>query len=775
MTEPQAKSIPFEVQASFVDSLYRGGSSLIAGAILQAVAVAGSWLESGQDVYLYLIGAIFVVGLWRLVETHAYQSQKDPVGTLESVRKWELKYLYSTVMAAILIGIYAFLGIYLYPSEYSSLASSIIAAGSMASIVGRIYGSSRIVTAMVASVSLPLSFALLLRGDLAHIALAILAMPFFLLVRSNAARVREHLFEATERRTQAQALAERFDLALNNMTHGLLMLDEQQRIEVANDKALTLLGLDRSVRLEGKNLTSLIRYSSAKGLVEKSDLPKLAALLKRMETSNIERKTHVRFSNSIYIEFSLRPRAGGGGVLIFEDVTDRIRSEKKIQHMARFDMLTGLANRAEISNVAAAMFGQAQHDTVAAIFLLDVNDFKHINDTYGHPTGDALLRQVASRLTVLETKTMRASRLGGDEFLLVGTGFASPQDVDAFAQKLSDRLCGVYEHDESLFQITVSIGYVVKMESGETMDSMLVKADLALYAVKGDPGRLFAAYESAMSQRYNHRQRMKAALREAIQNRALNAIYQPILSNGSMRLSACEALSRWHHPELGQVPPSEFIPLAEEMGLISEISRFMLDRACCDCMSWNPNMSVSVNLSAYDFEHGDVIEMVSSALRLSGLPPHRLELEVTESIVLDDKRDARSTLEKLKAMGVKIALDDFGTGYSNLSYLHELPLDRIKIDRTFVMTVMENERAIKLLRGVANLAREVGLFITLEGVETIEQLELISRSVELDRLQGYLFGASYSSELIRELGGTIWGQDGRNWSQTKEGIISVAR
>ncbi|MCC0029289.1 MAG: EAL domain-containing protein [Brucellaceae bacterium] len=320
----------------------------------------------------------------------------------------------------------------------------------------------------------------------------------------------------------------------------------------------------------------------------------------------------------------------------------------------------------------------------------------------------------------------------------------------------------------------MSIGYVVKMEGGETMDSLLVKADLALYAVKGDAVRMYAAYETSMSQRYNHRQRMKAALRETIQARALNVIYQPILSNGSMRLSACEALSRWHHPELGQVPPSEFIPLAEEMGLISEISRFMLDRACCDCMSWNPNMSVSVNLSAYDFEHGDVIEMVSSALRLSGLPPHRLELEVTESIVLDDKRDARSTLEKLKAMGVKIALDDFGTGYSNLSYLHELPLDRIKIDRTFVISVMENERAVKLLRGVANLAREVGLYITLEGVETIEQLELISSSVELDRLQGYLFGASYSSELIRELGGTIWGRDGRSWSQTKESMISVA-
>ncbi|MCC0029288.1 MAG: diguanylate cyclase [Brucellaceae bacterium] len=422
MTEPQAKSIPFEVQASFVDSLYRGGSSLIAGAILQAVAVAGSWLESGQDVFLYLIGAILVIGVWRLIETHAYNSQENPVTTPESARKWELRYLYSTVAAAVLLGVYAFLGIYLYPSEYSSLASAIIAAGSMASIVGRIYGSSRIVTAMVASVALPLSFALLLRGDLAHIALAILAMPFFLLVRSNAARVREHLFEATERRKQAQALAERFDLALNNMTHGLLMLDEQQCIEVANEKALSLLGLDNAAHLEGRNLTSLIRYSSAKGIVEKSDLPKLSALLKRMETSSIERKTHVRFANGIYIEFSLRPRVGGGGVLIFEDVTDRIRSEKKIQHMARFDMLTGLANRAEISNVAAVMFGKAPQGTTSAVFLLDLNDFKHINDTYGHPTGDAILRQVASRLTALETANMRASRLGGDEFLLVGTG-----------------------------------------------------------------------------------------------------------------------------------------------------------------------------------------------------------------------------------------------------------------------------------------------------------------------------------------------------------------
>lgn len=774
MTESQTKSVPFEVQASFVDSLYRGSASLISGAILQAVAVIGSWLESGQDIFLYLVLAILAVGVWRYLEGRAYHAQESPVSTPDDARYWELKYLYSTVMAAVLIGAYAFLGIYLYPSEYSSLASSIIAAGSMASIVGRIYGSSRIVTAMVVSVSVPLSLALLMRGDIAHLALAVLAMPFFLLVRSNAARVREHLFEATERRTLAQALAERFDLALNNMTHGLFMLDDRQCIEVANDKALSLLGLAPPVNLVGKNFLSLMRYSAAKGLVEKSDLPKLTALLKRMETSNIDRKTYVRFSNGIYIEFSLRPRSGGGGVLIFEDVTERVRSEKKIQHMARFDMLTGLANRAEISTVASTMLGQTAKGASAAVFLLDVNDFKHVNDTYGHPTGDAILRQIASRLTALETGNMRASRLGGDEFLLIGNGFETAEAAGTFAQKLSDRLCGIYEHEESLFQISVSVGYVTGIDRNETMDSLLVKADLALYAVKADPGRSFAAYEPSMKEQYTHRQRMKVALRQAIADQSLNVIYQPILSNRSMRLSACEALARWHHPELGHVPPVQFIPLAEEMGLISEISRFMLNRACCDCMSWNPNMSVSVNLSAYDFEHDDVIEMVSAALRLSGLPPHRLELEVTESIVLDDKRDARATLEKLKAKGVKIALDDFGTGYSNLSYLHELPLDRIKIDRTFVMTVMENDRALKLLRGVANLAREVGLYITLEGVETIEQLELISQSVDLDRLQGYLFGASYSSELVRELGGTVWGLDARSWSTNTNSVVALS-
>jgi diguanylate cyclase (GGDEF)-like protein len=547
------------------------------------------------------------------------------------------------------------------------------------------------------------------------------------------------------------------------MPHGLLMFGPDGKLEVANRKSHQLLGVEDAERLENRNFKTLLRYSVAKGIIARSDAPKLQRLLRNIENGTATRKAQIRMASGSVLEFSLKRRHGGGGVLIFEDVTERIRAEHKIQHMARYDALTGLSNRAEMAMIVGNMFGMQEEDKIAAAFMLDVNDFKHINDTYGHPAGDAILQQIAARLREIESRHVRASRLGGDEFFIAATGLAAEGGAQAFANALSDRLCGSYDCNGSVFQVSVSMGVVAPAQVHENLDSLLVKADLALYSVKAAPGSRWQVYEEAMSFSYRRRQRMKNALREAVRAQALHVIYQPILDSTSMRLKSCEALSRWNHQEFGQVPPSEFIPLAEEMGLISEISRFMLKRACADCMTWNPNIGVSVNLSAYDFEHADVPAMVSEALHLSGLAPHRLEIEVTESIVLGNKSNARATLNELKRMGISIALDDFGTGYSNLSYLHDLPLDRIKIDRSFVTGVIENARALQLLRGVISLAREVGLFITLEGIENVEQMELIEPANCVDRLQGFLFGASYTASLVRDLGEHVWGTGSRSW------------
>jgi predicted signal transduction protein with EAL and GGDEF domain len=288
------------------------------------------------------------------------------------------------------------------------------------------------------------------------------------------------------------------------------------------------------------------------------------------------------------------------------------------------------------------------------------------------------------------------------------------------------------------------------------VDAMIVKADLALYKAKELGKNSWRLFEASMDAAFRNRQLMKADLRTAVESKGLRVVYQPIVAMSTMRIASCEALCRWDHPDLGPISPSIFIPLAEEMGIISEISTFVLQAACAECAKWPDQTSVSVNLSAKDFRNRDVIQKVRDALAGSGLAASRLEIEVTETALLDDKSLTRQYIEELKQIGVRIALDDFGTGYSSLSYLHKLPLDKIKIDRSFLMDVTQNPRSLELLKGIVNLSRPLGLSVTVEGVETFEQLKILALQVKPDLVQGFLFGSALSASGIETMSNTVW-------------------
>ncbi|TIX34903.1 MAG: EAL domain-containing protein, partial [Mesorhizobium sp.] len=275
-----------------------------------------------------------------------------------------------------------------------------------------------------------------------------------------------------------------------------------------------------------------------------------------------------------------------------------------------------------------------------------------------------------------------------------------------------------------------------------------------------------------METAFRNRQLMKADLRTAVESKGLRVVYQPIVAMSTMRIASCEALCRWDHPDLGPISPSIFIPLAEEMGIISEISTFVLHAACTECAKWPAQTSVSVNLSAKDFRNRDVIEKVRHALASSGLAAGRLEIEVTETALLDDKSLTRQYIEELKRLGVRIALDDFGTGYSSLSYLHKLPLDKIKIDRSFLMDVTQNSRSLELLKGIVNLSRPLGLSVTVEGVETFEQLKILALQVKPDLVQGFLFGSALSASGIETMSSTVW-PFAKDIKTAKEGDASL--
>ena len=288
------------------------------------------------------------------------------------------------------------------------------------------------------------------------------------------------------------------------------------------------------------------------------------------------------------------------------------------------------------------------------------------------------------------------------------------------------------------------------------VDAMIVKADLALYKAKELGKNDWRLFEAAMDAAFRSRQLMKADLRAAIEANALRVVYQPIVAMDTMRIASCEALCRWDHRDLGPISPAVFIPLAEEMGIISEISTFVLEAACAECVRWPTQISVSVNLSAKDFRNRDVIDKVRQALASSGLAPHRLEIEVTETALLDDKSQTRHYIEELKLLGVRIALDDFGTGYSSLSYLHKLPLDKIKIDRSFLIDVGQSTRSLELLKGIVNLSRPLGLTVTIEGVETFEQLKILLPAGQAGPRPGLPVRSALTASGIETMSSTVW-------------------
>jgi diguanylate cyclase (GGDEF)-like protein len=395
-------------------------------------------------------------------------------------------------------------------------------------------------------------------------------------------------------------------------------------------------------------------------------------------------------------------------------------------------------------------------DRLCAIAVIDLDDFKSVNDTLGHPVGDGLLYAVAERLAVFSEDGIHVSRFGGDEFMLF---FDRVEDESQFSMAMDEIFAGlqgqvdVAGHD---LRIQASAGAVISKVDGAGVDEMIVKADLALYKAKELGKNGWRLFEAAMDAAFRNRQLMKADLRSAVEAKALRVVYQPIVSMETMRIASCEALCRWDHPDLGPISPAIFIPLAEEMGIIADISTFVLEAACLECAKWPEATTVSVNLSAKDFRNSDVVQKVRDALALSSLAAHRLEIEVTETALLDDKSSTRDLVEQIRGLGVRIALDDFGTGYSSLSYLHKLPLDKVKIDRSFLVDMAQNTRSLELLKGIVSLSRPLGLQVTVEGVETFEQLKILALQVKPDLVQGFLFGAALSASGIETMSNVTW-------------------
>jgi diguanylate cyclase (GGDEF)-like protein/PAS domain S-box-containing protein len=528
------------------------------------------------------------------------------------------------------------------------------------------------------------------------------------------------------------------DAALNNMVQGLAMFDREHRLVVANHRFAELYGLKPDQVKPGFSMREIIEHRAANGdLPGKKTDEVLSAILSRLQ-GNGECEYTARLANGRYISVSAKPMADGCTVTTHHDITEQRRSEAKIVHMAMHDALTGLANRVLFHERTNEALASARRGQLLAVHFLDLDNFKNVNDTLGHPAGDKLLKIVTGRLLKLIRETDTVARMGGDEFAILQTAVAQPADASTLARRVIETLGEPYEIDGHQVVIGASVGIALGPSDGNFPDQLIRNADLALYRAKADGKGTLSFFEKQMDALIQQRRILESDMRKAMAAGEFELFYQPVVNLVSNDICGCEALIRWRHPTKGLVPPSSFIPLAEELGLIVQLGDWAIREACAAAAHWPQSVRIAVNLSPVQFRSAGLLQTVVGALASSGLAPQRLELEITETILLDNSEATLSTLYRLRELGVCIALDDFGTGYSSLSYLQSFPFDRIKIDRSFIKDIGDGAGSLNIVRALTALATGLGMETTAEGVETEFQRDTV-RGEGCTEMQGFLF------------------------------------
>ncbi len=748
--------VPTDVYLSFVSSLSGNRMTLLLGVIVHAATCLAIAAKTQSFLYLILAAAFVLVFGGRMAIFWQFDRVDKERLSYAGIQHWERILVAGAAGTTTLLGIASGYAIFFLGDGFAELACIAVTMATMVSVVGRNYGSRMAIDLQTFSCCLPMIICSLMALDFYRGILSIFLIPFWLTTRAMANGVREFLYENVIARREITVIADRFDTALNNMPHGLVMVDPENRIQVINRKACELLKIGDPERLKERDLSAVLRYGARYSFMDSTQPELILRQMTQVADGKLSRML-IHFPEDLSLEFSASRRPDGGAVLIFEDVSSRVKAEQKILHMVRFDALTGLPNREYFSHLVQDYLNKhPKKRGPVAFMVLDIDEFKHVNDMRGHITGDHLLCAIANRIEEQARKAI-VGRLMGDQFILFFPHAKDMEALDAEVRRLHAAIQGNYEADDVTFLVSLSGGFALLESDAFAMEEWSIKADLALFESKSKQRGGIASFEREMDGRYIEQQKLKADLREAVGIQGLSIAYQPMFKADGSRIECAEALARWVHPKKGAIPPDVFIRLAEEMGIISDITRFILMKACADCMTWPEHIAVSVNLSARDLRDADILSVVSEALSASGLGPERLHLEITESCLIDEPAAVRAILADLRARGITIAIDDFGTGFSSLSYLDTLPLDIVKIDRSFLRNIVEDDRRLKLLRGTVNLARELGLKIVTEGVETTEQLALLNKYRATDLVQGYVFSPAVPAKNIAILSQSLAG------------------
>ncbi|MDP4003630.1 EAL domain-containing protein [Methylobacterium sp. NEAU K] len=548
----------------------------------------------------------------------------------------------------------------------------------------------------------------------------------------------------------------RLDAALDNMSQGLCLYDAQHRLMVVNRRYSEIYGLPPGAVVPGMSARAVLEAGIAAGNHPGCDL---AALLRQEREARRGGTWNTHFqelSNGRVVAIDRRETADGGFVATYEDVTERRRAEARIAFLAHHDMLTGLPNREALGQQIEMAVAQAGRDSGFAVFAIDLDDFRPVNETLGHGVGDELLVAASDRLRACVREIDCVARLGADEFIVVQRGIDRPEDAAVLARRIIEVLSAPYTLSKHEISVGLTIGITLAPSDGASCEKLLKNAEVALDRGKSEARGAFRFFEPEMDARLQARRNLERDLRDALAREAFEVYYQPIYSLDTDRICGFEALLRWDHPTRGFVSPAEFIPIAEEIGLIVPLGEWVLRRACEEAARWPDGLKVAVNVSAVQFTSASLVTAVREALRRTGLPGRRLELEITESVLVANPGATTAILHSLKALGVRVSMDDFGTGYSSLSYLRSFPFDKIKIDQSFVRDLCVKDGTDFIVRAVIGLGASLGMTTTAEGVETEAQLAHL-RAEGCDEVQGYLFSrpvpVSEVAEVIRRWNG----------------------
>ncbi|WP_293812307.1 EAL domain-containing protein [uncultured Bosea sp.] len=743
----QGENIDLTGYTLLVSSLFSSPASIIPGGIAGILTPFLCWVSTGMDIFMSLTILVTLIVVLRIVTVIAYRRRNHAQDSYAQTRRWDRDYFLGATVFSAVLGYSCYVALVQTDdaaAHITSVASTIaLASGYVARNAGR----PKFVAVQLLTFCIPMAIGLIAAHNPYYRYIGYFA---FLYVAANIAitnSLHRNLLALSDANKQSKALASALhsqnltlDAALNTMIDGLAMFDRSLKLAVSNAPHSTLYGLPETLALPGTPLTAIARFLVERQVITQEQLRDIRTALTEVQATQQATSREVVTRGGLVLVVTLAPAAEGGILMLTEDATQRKATEARIEQMARFDELTGLANRFEYTAQITEAFAKLERTGEGfALLYLDLDGFKQVNDSLGHDIGDHVLMETASRLRSAIRSNDQLARFGGDEFLLILPS-SDIAVVTAIAQRMIDVMTRAFDVEGKTVYVTASIGIAIAPLDGANPADLLRHADTALYKAKSAGRNMLMFFNPAMAEEMMERHEIEIDLRRACTDGTLELYYQPIIDLKTQAIVSREALMRWRHPTRGMVPPSVFIPIAEQSGLIASMGDWAIRQACRDAASWEPGIGVSVNVSPLQFrEPRRIVETVKKALLASHLESRRLMLEVTESLLIEEEKLALSVLDELRALGVTFALDDFGTGYSSLAYLSTYPFAQVKIDQSFTREVHTNEASKAVIEAVCQLARRLQMSVVVEGIET-EQQRIAVQLLGAHRAQGFLFG-----------------------------------